>query len=54
MAITIDVLSSGSSGNSYLLTDDKVAIFLDAGVNKKSLLSVITKQSEKNVTFSYS
>jgi len=43
MAITIDVLSSGSSGNSYLLTDDKVAIFLDAGVNKKSLLSVINK-----------
>jgi phosphoribosyl 1,2-cyclic phosphodiesterase len=39
----IDVLSSGSSGNSYLLSDDKVAVFLDAGVNKKSLLSVINK-----------
>lgn len=48
--LEIDVLASGSSGNCYLITDDRSAVFVDVGVNKKKLHCYQNKLQNKKVS----
>lgn len=48
--LEIDVLASGSSGNSYLLSMDDSAIFVDVGVCKRDLLKAKKRLEGKKVS----
>ncbi|MCX8084624.1 MAG: MBL fold metallo-hydrolase [Calditerrivibrio sp.] len=47
--LEIDVISSGSSGNCYLITNDNYGVFIDIGVNKRDLVRVKDKLVDKKI-----